>query len=161
MLELIEMIVVLNVNDVKILNVLDCGLWLRLLQFAYLVCKIENRLLLLNTFAFLLLLLDLVSELLKLAFLLINCRRMFFYLLIEIVLLVFYFQNQRFDFSLHVLLELKALPQLSLQSFHLLCFKEQLLFFWGWWRTWVWYSSLVVLGVRCLLTWFQLLVLSW
>ena len=129
MLELIEMIVVLNVNDVKILNVLDCGLWLRLLQFAYLVCKIENRLLLLNTFAFLLLLLDLVSELLKLAFLLINCRRMFFYLLIEIVLLVFYFQNQRFDFSLHVLLELKALPQLSLQSFHLLCFKEQLLFF--------------------------------
>ena len=129
MLELIDLIIVLNVNDVKILNVLDCGLWLRLLQFAYLVCKIENRLLLLNTFAFLLLLLDLVSELLKLAFLLINCRRMFFYLLIEIVLLVFYFQNQRFDFSLHVLLELKALPQLSLQSFHLLCFKEQLLFF--------------------------------
>ena len=79
MLELIDLIVVLNVNDVEILNVLDCGLWLRLLQFAYLVCKIENRLLLLDTFALLLLLLNLVSQLLQLAFLLIDCCCMFFY----------------------------------------------------------------------------------
>ena len=83
------MIVVLNVNDVEILNILDCGLWLRLLQFAYLVCKIEYRLLLLDTFALLLLLFDLVSELLQLTFLLINCRCIFFYLLIETILLVF------------------------------------------------------------------------
>ena len=83
------MIVVLNVNDVEILNVLDCCLWLRLLQFAYLVCKIEYRLLLLDTFALLLLLFDLVPELLQLAFLLIDCGCMFFYLLVERVLLVF------------------------------------------------------------------------
>ena len=98
------MIIIIKINNVEILNVLDCSFWLRLLQFAYLVCKIYHRLVLLFSLALLLLLLDLVSELHQLTFLFINSSCVILYLLIESVLLVFQLGYQAFDFSLHVLL---------------------------------------------------------